>query len=113
MPSWSDKLYKADLNFATSGNNTVITGVAGKRIAIDFVAIRVGGSSTTTIQLKDGSTAYGGSYEMAGHEALVFENTFRNHDGVITLSEGQSFVVNSSDAVQVSGFARYRMLDNS
>lgn len=108
---WSDKLYKADINQSASGDTTVITGVAGKRIAVDFLIFRVEG--TTTTQLKDGSTAYGGPHSWANAEGMTIENTIRNHDGVITLSAGQSLVLNSSAAVQISGWVRYRMLDNS
>ena len=112
MPSWSDMLYKADISTASSGDNTIVTGVAGKRIAIDFLVVR-SESATTTIQMKDGTTNYGGSHALDRHEAFVLENTMLNHDGVITLTAGNSFVLNNSAAVQVSGFVRYRMLDNS
>lgn len=109
---WTDKLYKADISFSSSGDNTVITGQSGKRIAIDFIAARAE-NGATTLQMKDGSTSYGGSHALDRHESMVFENMIRNHDGIITLSSGQNFVLNSSASVQVSGFVRYRFLDNS
>lgn len=109
---WSDKLYKADINFSGSGDNTVVTGQSGKRIAIDFLAARAE-NGQTVLQMKDGSTAYGGPHTLFTHEAMVFDNVMRNHDGIITLSAGQNFVINNGSAVQVSGFVRYRLLDNS
>jgi len=65
------------------------------------------------IQLKDGSTAYGGAYPIPAYGGFVFENPQRNHDGVITLSANAAFVVNMTVSTQVSGFVRYRILDNS
>ena len=108
---FDERLQKADISFTASGDNTVISAPSVGRIAIDFVVLRV--EAPTTVQLQDGSTAYGGAYAMDKHDSLSFENSMRNRDGVITLSLGSAFKINSTAAVQVSGFVRYRILDQS
>lgn len=109
---WTDRLQKADVSFSASGDNTVIAGVPGKRIAIDFILFRTEGA--TTIQMKDGAASnYGGAFQCDRHDGMTLENTIRNHDGIVTLSTGNDFIINSTVGVQISGFVRYRFLDNS
>ena len=104
---------KADINFATSGDHIIVAIPAGApascRVAIDQINFIVAGS--TNIQLKDGSTAYGGAYPMSANQAMVLENVWAETTGVISTSAGQNFVMNSSASVQVSGFVRYRLLN--
>jgi len=109
MSDFTDKLYKADINFSASGDNTIIPAPATGRIAIDFLSVFP--ASATTIQIKDGSTAYGGSYPLSAKQPFVFENATLDYDGVITCSTGNAFKINSDTAVAVTGFVRYRILD--
>ena len=67
--------------------------------------------SAVTMQLKDGSTAYGGAYSLTSNQGFVLENSIVNQDGVITMTSGEAFVINLSAAVQVSGFIRYRIIN--
>lgn len=106
---WSDKVYKADIDFAAAGDNTIITAPSAGRIAIDFILVFP--AEATTIQIKDGSTDYGGEYALDAKQPFVIENTSNSLSGVISLTEKTAFIINSTDAVQVSGFVRYRVLD--
>jgi len=105
----TDKLYKADVDFAALGDNTVIAAPSAGRIAVDFILVFP--EDSTTIQLLDGSTDYGGEFALDAKQPFVIENTAGFYDGVITLTKENALVINSSAAVQVSGFVRYRVLD--
>lgn len=109
MPNWSDRLLKADINISTINDNILIAAVAGKKICIDFITVLP--TSAVTLQMKDGTTAYGGPFPLDAKQPFVFDNSFQNQDGVITLSENASFTINLSSGVQVGGFIRYRLMD--
>lgn len=98
---------KADINFATSGDHTVIPAPAEGYIAIDHINFIT--TSSVAVQLKDGATNYGGAYAL-NNQTVVLENSSKNPKGVITLSAGEAFVINTGAAVQVSGFVRYRIV---
>lgn len=104
---FENNLLKADINFATSGDHTVIAAPAAGYIAIDHINFLP--NSAVTIQLKDGTTAYGGAYYL-NNQAFTIENSVKNPKGVITLTPGTAFVINTNAAVQVSGFVRYRVV---
>lgn len=105
---FSENLKKADIDFATSGDNTIISAPSQGYIAIDHINFLP--TSAVTIQLKDGSTAYGGAYPLDAKQAFTLENAIKSEKGVITLTSKTAFVINSSSAVQVSGFVRYRVI---
>jgi len=109
--NWSDKLYKADISFSSIADQEIIAAQAGKRIAIDFIALIP--SASTNLQIKDGATNYGGAFPLGANQSFVIENAIKNDDGVVTLSVNSAFVLNTSVATQTSGFVRYRILDNS
>lgn len=96
----SKTVTSAKIDFAGAGDNTVVTGVAGKKIHITGIMLTVGGETNMT--LKDGGVAITGPMDFGGaNEPRGFVDT----QGFLpyTLSTGQSFVINSSLAVQVSG----------
>ena len=113
MNIFSEEQLKADINFSTSGNHTIIslpaTAPASCHIAIDFIMFVVNGA--TNIQFVDGSTNYGGALPLTTNQAIVLENVYAETPGVITCSAGNNFVINASASVQVSGFVRYRLLN--
>lgn len=105
----TEKSYKADISFSTSGDQTIISAPGdGKYLAIDQINFVVAGA--TNIQFKDGSTNYGGAYPLTTNQAVVLENSYMHDHGVITGSNNSAFKINSSAAVQVSGFVRYRLV---
>ncbi|RJO60391.1 hypothetical protein C4544_05190 [candidate division WS5 bacterium] len=104
-----EKSYKANIDTATSGDNTIIAAPgAGKYLAIDHINMVPKGG--VTIQFKDGSTDYGGDYLLTTSQGFVLENVYADQDGIITCSDNSAFVINLSGNVQVSGFVRYRIL---
>lgn len=108
--AWSEFLLKADINFSASGDTEIIAAPgAGKQIVIDYINFKLG-STASNIQLKDGTTNYGGPYNMAAYEGAEFSNNYQNQRGIITLSSNTAFKMNSTVSTQVSGFVRYREL---
>jgi hypothetical protein len=100
---------KADVNFSTSGDNTVIAAPGvGKRIRIDHLNFIP--AAATTIQLKDGTTAYGGPLTLLASTFIFMENTTMNDHGLIELSDNSAFVMNSTVATQMGGFVKYRIM---
>ena len=108
MSIYGNNLMKADISISTSGDNTIIAAPTSGYIAIDHINFIP--TSAVTVQLKDGSTSYGGAYPLDGKQAVVLENSIQNEHGLIKLSDASAFVMNLSGAVQVSGFVLYRIV---
>ena len=104
----SEDLLKADIDTSTSGDNTIISAPSQGYIAIDFITMLP--TSAVTVQMKDGATDYGGPLPLDAKQPFTFENVTGHDRGVITISNGNSFVINLSGAVQVGGFVRYRIV---
>ena len=77
-------------------------------IAIDHINFMP--TSAVTIQLKSGSTAYGGAYPLDTKQAFTIENVTNSTKGVITCGAGEAFTINLGAAIQVGGFVRYRIV---
>jgi len=107
---YAENLLKADISTASSGDNTVIAApTAPAYIAIDHINFIP--TTAVTVQLKSGTTAYGGAYPLDAKQAFTIENAFHSHRGVITCAPGEAFVINLGGAVQTSGFVRYRIMN--
>jgi len=105
---FSENLKMASISISTSGDNTIISAPASGYIAIDHINFIP--TTAVNVQMKDGSTAYGGAYPLDAKQAFVLENAMRSEKGVITLTPKTAFVINLSGATQVSGFIRYRII---
>ena len=108
MQIFGENLKKADINISSSGNNTVISAPTNGYIVIDHINFIA--TSAVTVQLKDGTTNYGGAYPLDAKQAITLENATGDEHGVITLTPLNAFVINLSSAVQVGGFIRYRII---
>ncbi len=108
MPDYQEDLRKADIDTATSGDNTIIAAPSEGYIAIDHINFLA--ASAVDVQLKDGATDYGGLYELSANQSVTLDNSMQNHKGIITLTPKTAFVMNLSTNVQVSGFVRYRVV---
>lgn len=100
-----DGAYKyAAIDFSSSGNNIIISGISGKKIYISTLILTVGGE--TNITLYDGATAISGPMDFGGtaepRGIVVPFGIFP-----IELGAGNNFIIESSNAVQVSGTAIY------
>lgn len=112
MEPYNEDLRKADINIATSGDNTIIAAptTTGNFLVIDFISFLP--TTAVTVQLKDGTTNYGGPLPLEAKQAITWENAFCNQKGVITMSPNQAFVMNLGGNVQVGGLCRYREVGN-
>ncbi len=114
--NYIESFRKADINISTAGDNTVIAAPGdGKYIAIDFIqALPAGGM---TVQLKDGTTNYGGAMALIQSQGFFFANSMHNEHGVITLGNNKAFVINLSGqdtpgvTALTGGFIRYRIIN--
>lgn len=98
------------IDFAGAGDNTVVAGVVNEKVRVFQMFFVVAGA--TVITIKDGASidltgpmtfpSGGGSF------VLDFVRGSREADQPwFTTSEGNAFVINSSNAVQVSGRAYF------
>jgi hypothetical protein len=96
------EILRADISIATSGANTIITGVAGQTIRIHRLMLYM--NANNNITLKNGSTTLMGVMNFLA-------NSGWEHDAEstcpIVLADGASFVINLSASSQVSGSVWY------
>lgn len=99
---------RTPISFSASGNTTVVaadtvpanSGMRPSFINIWELALVIGG--VTNITLQDGPTnGMTGAMPMLANGTIALENTSTPH---FILSPGNGFVINSSNAVQVSGW---------
>ncbi len=106
-----EDLQKADIDFATDGDHTVIEApTGGKYIAIDFISFIA--TVANVIQFQSGSTAYGGALPFGDKGSLTWENNIQNEHGIITCEPNEAFVINTTEAQQLGGLVRYRIVGN-
>ena len=98
----SNPLSQTPINFAASGNNTVVAAVAGKGIYVYRMYFTVAGATNITIY--NGTTPLTGAIPLATNGSYVLD-----FSGIpwYTVTAGNAFIINSSAAVQVSGAADY------
>jgi hypothetical protein len=102
MPS-SPRMRVAVISFASSGDNIVVTAGAVGPINIYGVAFTVAGA--TNITFKNGTTAQSGAFVFTGNGSAL---SFPPGDTALYYADpGANFVINSSNAVQVSGTIWY------
>lgn len=101
-PAQANPLTQAPINFATSGNNTIVAAVAGKVVKVYRMTLTVGGA--TNITLYNGATALTGPIPLATNGSYVLD-----FSGIpwYTTTASNAFIINSSAAVQVSGALDY------
>lgn len=118
---FQERELKADVNISTAGNNIIIApgmsapGVQGmpanwenpaEYLAIDYLVIFP--AAAVTLQIMDGTTPYGGAYQLAAQQPFILENAMHAEDGLLKLSPNSNLEINLSAPVQVSGFALFR-----
>jgi hypothetical protein len=95
----------AAINFSSSGDNTVITAPASGGITVVGITFTVAGG--TNITFKNGTTAESGAIVFTGNGSSM---TLMNHErGYYFADAGNNFVMNNSNAVQVSGTIWYTL----
>ena len=111
----TEDLKTAVIDISSSGDNEIIEEQgAGSYIAIDHINFIV----TTAVGVKfvssgqSGDTDLSGVYPFDTKQAMALDNAMNAEKGVIICKENESFLINLDDAVQVSGFIRYRIINN-
>jgi len=96
-------LNRAVINFAASGNNTVIAAHATKRILIDRIWLVCAGATNLTFvdNLTDPAAV-----PMSANGGITFDTT---GEPWFVTDPATAFIINSSAAVQVSGCAYYHL----
>lgn len=89
-------------NAAASGDTTAVAGAGGSVVRV-YRLILVA-AAATSLTFKDGTTALTGAMSLAANEAMILD-----FDGEpwFTCGNGNSFTVNSSNAVSVTGRVYY------
>lgn len=93
----------APITFSGSGDNSLVAGVAGQIVRLYRIFFVVSGATNLTI--KDGaSTSLSGAMAFGANGSLILD--FQAEPWYMTAS-GNALVLNSSNAVQVSGTIWY------
>lgn len=91
------------LDFSASGDNTIISGSSGGRIAVYGLWLVSAGA--TSLTFKDGSsTSFSGVVNLAANQEIHLP--LRGEPWFVT-SSGNDFIINSLNAVQVGGIIDY------
>lgn len=96
----------AAINFNGAGDNIIIPGISGQAIWVYKYFVVV--AAATSLTYKDGATSLTGAIPLAANEAMVF--TFDTRPWYET-DLGNDFIINSTNAVQVSGRVYYLQFD--
>ncbi len=97
-------LYPQSIDFATAGDNVLVSGIVGQRIYCYRILIVVGGD--TNLTFKDGvGTNLTGAIPMLANGAIALD--ISNIPWFQT-SNGKDFILGSSAMVQVSGKLDYQ-----
>lgn len=91
------------INSASAGDNTIVAGSAGKSIYVYRMLLVVGGETAITIKNGAGTSLTGAmSFNTGGILTLDMSG-----DAWFTATSGNAFIINSTNAVQLSGVVYY------
>lgn len=99
-----DNMREGDINFAASGDNTLIAAVAGAKVRMWQILLIA--NAAVNVIFKHGATAFNGFAIpfVAQGSTLVLDHTGQPW---LTTLPGEALVVNSSGAVQLTGRVYY------
>jgi hypothetical protein len=104
MAAHGPGMSRAAINFAASGDNTVIAAVVGAPILVFGIFFTVAGA--TNITFKDGTTSLSGAVVFTANGSAMTLQI--NDEPYFYCQPGDAFIMNNSSAVQVSGTVYYR-----
>lgn len=87
-----------------AGDHIIVAGVVGKTIRVFKLFLVLGGD--TMLTFKDGATEFDGPLSMLASGAIVFDEP-RPPRHWFKTSDGNDFIINLSNAVQLSGRVYY------
>jgi len=92
-------LTQTAVTFATSGSNTLVTGVTGQIVRIYRMYLTA--ATSTTLTFNDGSTAVSGAMNLAANGQINMD--YMGGEPLYTCSKGNSFTATNLSPVQISG----------
>lgn len=99
----------AAVDFNTAAAQTVVTGVAGKRIVVYGYLLTNGVATAQSVQWRSGSTNLTGVMQMPlSIGATLSVQTGHDHVGVFQTNPGDNLVLNMTAATQVGGFVDFK-----
>ena len=107
----TEKRLHANIDISSEGNNIVIVGPTGQSEYLAIDHINLNPDSAVSIYLQSGDTELSGTYSLAANQLFVLDNSYQDQDGILTCGSGETFLINLSAAVQVSGFVKYRIIN--
>lgn len=108
MPYANERRYQVAISKSTQAIAAIIAAPgAGKRIAIDFLALNPsGGANDVTIT---GNVAP--VWKLNDNQPLTIENAIHDPEGIIHCDDNQAFSLTLSAATLVEGFCSYRIIN--
>lgn len=99
---------RVSINLSTSGDHTVIAGVASEEIRIYKLILWAG--SAVTVIFKDGSTAINGAgFSFGASQGFAYDGDTQP----LVLGAGNDFVLNLNTNATVTGWAYYAISNES
>lgn len=95
-------LSEASIDFSSSGNNIIISATSGQGIYVYKIWFIV--EAATNLTYYDGATALSGPLPFTANMSMVLDFDTRPW---FEVTGGSGFIINSSNAVQVSGRVYY------
>ena len=95
----------AKIDFSGTGDQTIIAAITNQAFIVTKVVLTVGGQ--TTLTFKHGSTAFTGAMNFGGTGEI---RGIVDPQANLVCNAGDSFIINSSSGVQVSGYVSYNLL---
>jgi hypothetical protein len=99
------QIRSAVLNFASSGDNTAISAAPFGATRVKGVSFTVAGA--TNITFKNGTAAVSGAYVFTGNGSSMTAPILESEASYWIADPTQAFVINSTNAVQISGTIWY------
>jgi|SRR5690242_9245953 len=99
----SGRLLSAAINFNASGDNTVVSATGFHTIRIFGLFFTVAGA--TNITFKDGANSLSAAVVFSGSGSSM---TLQPNDNAFFICKSGDFIMNNSNAVQVSGTVYYQ-----
>ena len=104
----TDRRGQAEINTATSGDNTIIAAPTKGHIEIDHLEIMpTGGAQTVRVKLDGAAGSIGYEYQFDDNQAYVYDRTTQNS---LNVSEATALILNLSAGTKVTGMVQYRIV---
>lgn len=98
-----NRLTPVAITFSNTGDNTIVSGVAGQTIRVFRLFFIC--STATNITVKDGATALTGAMNFSANQGMALD---LSNESYFVTSGGNNLVLNQSGTAQCSGTAYYQ-----